>query len=57
MYQMIIYLESPSSAISIDLPKSTTGNRIVFCCTILGVTSTRRYLASCPMKPGLSSPV
>ena len=27
-----------------------------FCCTILGVASTRRYLASCPVKPGLSSP-
>ena len=27
-----------------------------FCCTVLGVTSTRRYLASCPVKPGLSSP-
>ena len=26
-----------------------------FCCTILGVTSTGRYPASCPMKPGLSS--
>ena len=29
---------------------------VYFCCTILGVTSTRRYLASCPAKPGLSSP-
>ena len=28
-----------------------------FCCTVLGVASTRRYLASCPVKPGLSSPV
>ena len=27
-----------------------------FCCTILGVTSTGRYPASCPVKPGLSSP-
>ena len=26
-----------------------------FCCTVLGVASTRRYLASCPVKPGLSS--
>ena len=26
-----------------------------FCCTILGVTSTGRYPASCPVKPGLSS--
>ena len=28
-----------------------------FCCTGLGVTSTGRYPASCPVKPGLSSPV
>ncbi len=30
---------------------------VYLCCTILGVTSTRRYLASCPVKPGLSSPM
>ena len=29
---------------------------VYFCCTGLGVTSTGRYPASCPMKPGLSSP-
>ncbi len=29
---------------------------VYFCCTFLRVTSTRRYLASCPVKPGLSSP-
>ena len=29
---------------------------VYFCCTFLGVNSTRRYLASCPMEPGLSSP-
>jgi len=29
---------------------------VYLCCTGLGVTSTRRYLASCPVKPGLSSP-
>ena len=29
---------------------------VIFCCTFLGVTSTGRYPASCPMKPGLSSP-
>ena len=28
---------------------------VYFCCTILGVTSTGRYPASCPVKPGLSS--
>ena len=35
-----------------------TGNvpAVYFCCTVLGVASTRRYLASCPVKPGLSSP-
>ena len=30
---------------------------VYFCCTFLGVTSTGRYPASCPVKPGLSSPV
>ena len=29
---------------------------VYFCCTFLGVTSTGRYPASCPVKPGLSSP-
>ena len=28
---------------------------VYFCCTFLGVTSTGRYPASCPAKPGLSS--
>ena len=28
---------------------------VYLCCTGLGVTSTGRYPASCPMKPGLSS--
>ena len=28
---------------------------LYFCCTGLGVTSTGRYPASCPVKPGLSS--
>ena len=32
------------------------GLAVYFCCTFLRVASTRRYLASCPMKPGLSSP-
>ena len=30
--------------------------RYTFCCTCLGVASTGRYPASCPVKPGLSSP-
>ena len=34
----------------------TSLRRFLFCCTGLGVTSTGRYPASCPMKPGLSSP-
>ena len=34
----------------------TTCVAVYFCCTSLGVTSTGRYPASCPMKPGLSSP-
>ena len=32
-----------------------TETAVYFCCTGLGVTSTGRYPASCPMKPGLSS--
>jgi len=32
-----------------------TSLAVHFCCTILGVTSTGRYPASCPAKPGLSS--
>ena len=28
---------------------------VYFCCTVLGVTSTGCYPASCPVKPGLSS--
>ena len=32
-------------------------NAVYFCCTSLGVASTGRYPASCPVKPGLSSPV
>ena len=30
-------------------------NAVYFCCTGLGVASTGRYPASCPVKPGLSS--
>ena len=32
-----------------------TKKAVYFCCTGLGVTSTGRYPASCPVKPGLSS--
>ena len=30
---------------------------VYFCCTFLGVASTGRYPASCPVKSGLSSPI
>ena len=30
---------------------------VYFCCTILEVAFTGRYPASCPVKPGLSSPI
>ena len=33
----------------------TSVRAVYFCCTGLGVTSTGRYPASCPVKPGLSS--
>ena len=38
-------------------PSTLTSQRLAvhFCCTFLGVTSTGRYPASCPVKPGLSS--
>lgn len=32
------------------------GKAVHFCCTVPGVASARRYLAPCPLKPGLSSP-
>ncbi len=35
-----------------SLPQSA----VYFCCTGLGVASTGRYPAPCPVKPGLSSP-
>lgn len=35
---------------------SAKGGAVYFCCTGLGVASTGRYPASCPAKPGLSSP-
>ena len=34
---------------------SANGGAVYFYCTGLGVTSTGRYPASCPLKPGLSS--
>ena len=37
-------------------PLPSIKKAVYFCCTGLGVTSTGRYPASCPAKPGLSSP-
>ena len=37
-------------------PLPSIKKAVYFCCTGLGVTSTGRYPASCPVKPGLSSP-
>ena len=37
-------------------PPLLENRAVYFCCTGLGVTSTGRYPASCPVKPGLSSP-
>ncbi len=36
-------------------PLPSVKKAVYFCCTGLGVTSTGRYPASCPVKPGLSS--
>ena len=36
---------------------TSASEAVYFCCTGLGVTSTGRYPASCPAKPGLSSSV
>ena len=48
---------SPLHCLSTLTALSVSGKTAVyFCCTVLGVASTRRYLASCPVKPGLSSP-
>ena len=38
------------------LPPLPAKPAVYFCCTVPGVTSARRYLALCPVKPGLSSP-
>lgn len=37
--------------------KAAAKKAVHFCCTVPGVASARRYLAPCPVKPGLSSPV
>ena len=43
-------------ALSGNAPFSKHSGAVYFCCTGLGVASTGRYPASCPVKPGLSSP-
>ena len=37
-------------------PPIQNESAVYFCCTSLGVASTGRYPALCPVKPGLSSP-
>ena len=37
-------------------PLPVMGPAVYFCCTFPGVASAGRYPASCPVKPGLSSP-
>ena len=43
------------SLLHCPLPLPENIRRSALCCTFLGVTSTGRQPASCPMKPGLSS--
>ena len=47
---------SPAVSSYLAFPPLPVKLAVYFCCTSLGVASTRRYLAPCPMKPGLSSP-
>ncbi len=37
------------------LPEHIYARRYLFCCTFHGLASSRRYLALCPVEPGLSS--
>ena len=36
-------------------PRCTRHRRFAFCCTVRGLAPPRRYLAPCPLEPGLSS--
>ncbi len=45
-----------SSVVSYTAFSPLPSRAVLFCCTFLRVTSTGRYPASCPVKPGLSSP-
>ena len=46
----------PDGSLLHCLSTLTSELAVYFCCTFLGVTPTGRYPASCPVKPGLSSP-
>jgi hypothetical protein len=53
------YARSVASAAVVSytaLPPLPVLQAVYFCCTIPGVASAGRYPASCPAKPGLSSP-
>ena len=48
---------SPKNTFNVFFVKAANALTAVYlCCTFLRVASTRRYLASCPVKLGLSSP-
>ena len=49
------YQQCGSLLLCLSTLTTTFAMAVYFCCTGLGVTSTGRYPASCPMKPGLSS--
>ena len=54
-YALSVTRKAVSSYLAIPtLPECVQA--VYFCCTSLGVTSTGRYPASCPVKLGLSSP-
>ena len=50
------YQQCGSLLLCLSTLTTTFAMAVYFCCTGLGVASTGRYPASCPMKPGLSSP-
>ena len=49
------YQQCGSLLLCLSTLTTTFAMAVYFCCTGLGVTSTGRYPASCPVKPGLSS--
>ena len=50
------YQQCGSLLLCLSTLTTTFAMAVYFCCTGLGVTSTGRYPASCPIEPGLSSP-